>query len=124
MAKLEEQEIKLDDGKAHVVVFLLFQTLACCKGTIALELVSAALERNVKVKLLLSDWDHSRPSIRNYAKSLTSLDQIDAKVSVQAKMFKVMNYGVAENFTECDSTFPREGSVYSVDTKIYIIYYS
>ena len=41
------------------------------------------------MKLLVSDWDHSRPSIRNYVKSLASLNLIDEKVSVEAKMFKV-----------------------------------
>jgi hypothetical protein len=50
---------------------------------------SAAIERHVKVKLLVSDWDHTRPSIRNYVRSLTSLDKIDGKVSVEGKLFKV-----------------------------------
>jgi hypothetical protein len=50
---------------------------------------SAAIERHVQVKLLVSDWDHTRPSIRNYVRSLTSLDKIDGKVSVEGKLFKV-----------------------------------
>jgi len=53
---------------------------------------TAAIERKVEVKLLVSDWAHTRPSIRNYVRSLTSLNKADGKVSVEGKMFKVKEH--------------------------------
>ena len=57
----------------------------------------------MEVKLLVSDWDHSRPSIRNYLKSLASLNHVDGKVSVEGKMFKVTP-DVNTRFTDFSST--------------------
>ena len=44
----------------------------------------------MKVKLLFSLWDHTRPDLRKYLKSLTDLNGLNhGKVSVEGRLFKV-----------------------------------
>ncbi len=50
----------------------------------------AAVERGVRVRLLLSKWQHSRPDMRRYLRSLTALDGAQrGRVSVEGRMFEV-----------------------------------
>ena len=50
----------------------------------------AALERHVRVRLLTSEWAHTRPDMRNFLRSLSALNGArGGKVSVETKMFKV-----------------------------------
>ena len=51
----------------------------------------AAIERGVRVKLLLSHWDHTRKDMFKHLKSITDLDGMNrGKVSIEGKLFKVM----------------------------------
>ena len=43
----------------------------------------AAIERKVRVELLMSEWAHTRPSMVKYLKSLQDLDGLDSHVHVK-----------------------------------------
>ena len=47
----------------------------------------AAIERGVEVRMLLSNWTHTRSNEKNYLASLTALNQSD--VSIEGKWFTV-----------------------------------
>jgi len=49
----------------------------------------AAISRGVKVRLLASHWDHTRPSMIRYMASLASLSGDDPHVDIQVKLFTV-----------------------------------
>eukprot|EP00088_Acartia_fossae_P004470 TRINITY_DN11916_c0_g1_i12.p1 TRINITY_DN11916_c0_g1~~TRINITY_DN11916_c0_g1_i12.p1 ORF type:complete len:505 (-),score=109.62 TRINITY_DN11916_c0_g1_i12:929-2443(-) len=49
----------------------------------------AAIERKVRVELLMSEWAHTRPSMFKYLKSLQDLNKIDSHVHIKVKLFKV-----------------------------------
>lgn len=49
----------------------------------------AAIERKVRVELLMSEWAHTRPSMVKYLKSLQDLDGLDSHVHIKVKLFKV-----------------------------------
>jgi len=53
---------------------------------------TAAINKGVKVRLLVSNWAHTRPSIHRYLKSLTSLTGDDPNVDIQVKMFTVPSF--------------------------------
>jgi len=56
----------------------------------------AALERGVQVRLLLSDWPHSRQDMWRYLKSLTDLNGSQrGHVKIEGKKFKV-NYDLIQ----------------------------
>ena len=46
-------------------------------------MLSAAVERNVRVELLMSEWDHTRPSMFKYLQSLQQLDGLTAKTHIR-----------------------------------------
>jgi len=53
----------------------------------------AAINRGVSVRLLMSKWDHTRPSMIRYLKSLTSLSGTSSpKVDIQARTFTVPSF--------------------------------
>ena len=45
--------------------------------------ISAAIERKVKVELLLSDWDHTIPSMLYYLRSLQALNGVAPGVHIR-----------------------------------------
>jgi len=49
----------------------------------------AAIERGVRVELLMSKWDHTRPSMYKYLQSLQDLDDLGPHVHIKVKLFKV-----------------------------------
>ncbi|KAF7278284.1 hypothetical protein GWI33_008637 [Rhynchophorus ferrugineus] len=52
-------------------------------------LKTAAIEHNIKVKLLISKWNHSRPSEDNFLKSIASIDKLYPRVSIEVRRFVV-----------------------------------
>lgn len=59
-------------------------------------LKKAIVERGVSVKLLLSNWTHTRPEMRNYLLSLTQLNGVHHNATVEGKMFKVPAFTPAQ----------------------------
>merc|ERR1711872_641422 len=49
----------------------------------------AAISRGVKVRLLASHWDHTRPAMIRYASSLDALSGDNPHVDIQVKLFTV-----------------------------------
>lgn len=52
-------------------------------------LKTAAIDHKVKVRLLISQWNHSRPSEDNFLKSIISIDKSYPGVSVEVRRFIV-----------------------------------
>ncbi|XP_063906502.1 5'-3' exonuclease PLD3-like isoform X3 [Zophobas morio] len=52
-------------------------------------LKTAAIEHHVKVKMLISWWNHSRPSEDNFLKSIASINQAYPRVSIEVRRFIV-----------------------------------
>jgi len=52
----------------------------------------AAIERGVRVELLMSEWAHTRQSMFKYLKSLQDLNGISSHVNIKVKMFKVPSF--------------------------------
>ncbi|KAJ3619506.1 hypothetical protein MTP99_005183 [Tenebrio molitor] len=52
-------------------------------------LKTAAIEHHVKVRMLISWWNHSRPSEDNFLKSIASISQAYPRVSVEVRRFVV-----------------------------------
>ncbi|XP_059484137.1 5'-3' exonuclease PLD3 isoform X2 [Neocloeon triangulifer] len=50
---------------------------------------SAAVDRKVTIKLLVSHWNHTRPSMKYFLESLTTLTQSFPWVRIEAKFFEV-----------------------------------
>ncbi|OXA58455.1 5'-3' exonuclease PLD3 [Folsomia candida] len=50
---------------------------------------SAAIDRGVSVRLLISQWDHTRNSTYKFLKSLQDINNVYQNVDVQVKLFKV-----------------------------------
>ena len=50
---------------------------------------AAAINRGVKVRLLASQWNHTRPAMLNYLASLQDISGDKPRVDVQARMFRV-----------------------------------
>ena len=50
---------------------------------------AAALERGVRVRLLASHWDHTRPAMVRFLRSLADLDGDNPRVDIQVKLFTV-----------------------------------
>jgi len=49
----------------------------------------AAIERGIEVRLLLSNWTHTRSNMKNYLRSLTSINQPKQQITVQGRFFTV-----------------------------------
>lgn len=49
----------------------------------------AAIDRGVRVRLLISHWDHTRPSMMRYLRSLAVLSGSHPSVDIQVRMFTV-----------------------------------
>lgn len=55
-------------------------------------LKTAAIEHKVKVKMLISWWNHSRPSEDNFLKSLASINLAYPRVSIEV-VSEITNLG-------------------------------
>lgn len=55
-------------------------------------LKAAAIEHHVKVKMLISYWNHSRPSEDKFLKSLASLNEAYPRVSIEIVSIANNNY--------------------------------
>jgi len=53
---------------------------------------AAAINRGISVRLLISHWAHTRPSITRYLNSLSSLSGTHPNVDIQVKMFTVPSF--------------------------------
>lgn len=56
----------------------------------------AAIERGVEVRMLISHWDHTRPNIKNYLKSLQDLSGAYKRTNITVKMFTVPSFTPAQ----------------------------
>ena len=55
------------------------------------KLISAAINRNVSVKLLVSDRANSRPYMKRLLKSLLTLNGLKQTVSIEIKLFSAVS---------------------------------
>jgi len=56
----------------------------------------AAIERGVEVRMLISHWDHTRPNIKNYLKSLQDLTGAYKNTAISVRMFTVPSFTPAQ----------------------------
>jgi len=49
----------------------------------------AAVERGVRVELLMSEWDHTRPAMIKYLASLQALDGVTHNTHIKVRLFRV-----------------------------------
>jgi len=53
------------------------------------KLREAAIEKGIEVRLLISNWPHTRDNQKNYLRSLTALNQPEHNVNIQGRWFTV-----------------------------------